>query len=1188
MITTKRKGKIRIPQAPTIIWQWNCRGHKQKQSNFNFHIQNQIIRPNIIALQEVSGVPKISGYATLVSQKNKPRTATLISKNLTAIEHKLKEQGVEHVLLEIIPKKKKDKSLFVLNVYSPPRYVVQDFRSLFREASKIVGGNALVLVGDFNARHTSWGYQEDSKKGKQLAAAIDNERLEIINDLLRPTRTGNSINRDTNPDLTMIKNLDQHKVTWKNTEETIGSDHAIIEISVEASTNRRKIGASKMTNWNKFRHLGPEGGIEDLETWVAELQATKAHCTKEISLTEAIPGVDTHLLGLWEKRKGIVKRWKKQKHNRKLRLRISVLNKQTEEYATQLAQQNWDQKCDSLQGTLGLAQTWRLLHHLVSPAQTKSEGCKTTLKIVHSYKGTDEDLLKQIKKKYIGEPVPPQDEARCIRYTGRANEKLDREFEEAEMIAAVQDAKNTTPGRDKVTNAMLKNLGCEQQTNLTNFYNKNWNQGTLPGEWKHSEIKLIPKPGKIPGIENMRPISLTSNMGKLMERMVQGRLVRHLEEENLMPDTMFGFRARLSTQDVLLQLKEEVLGDNNIPKYGENIVMALDLKAAFDNVSHKAVLESLNKISCGERTFEYVKTFLTDRTATITIGNVKSKETSVPNRGTPQGAVLSPLLFNLALRDLPVELEKIEGIRHAIYADDITIWTTEGSLGEKEERLQRAADTVHVYVKSRGLRCSPEKSEIIRIHRNGYDRGVPINVSLDGQDIPEVKQLRILGMWIQHNGKATRTIQLLQKTTEQVTKMITRITNRRRGLKEKDVMKLIQALVISRVVYSLPYHYLDMKEQEQVEVLIRKTYKIALGLPQNAPTAKLEQMGVHNTFQEHKEALLMAQRSRLKKSGTGRQLIQKLGYGDCTEVIQNSRELGAGVKGTYIVRPIPKHMNPIMHRGRRRARAQYYEREGKDNETFVYVDAGDYRRDAKVAVALDHAYDEISSCSIKNASMEGAEEHAIALAMIHGYRTKKSYTILTDSQNACRNYLWGFINKTSAAALERAWKEGVIHKIIWIPGHEGLTGNLIADAVARAYTNRAAEEASGPTEPVPQTYSSVLNYYKAGRMSLPPPHPKLSRNKAVRWRQLQAGTFPSLLRFHHISPESYSDRCPWCQARATLYHSTWECTRNPTLPTVQDNSRQQWEAKLACSDLENQEFLIERACKAAEANGILD
>ncbi|KAM7313879.1 uncharacterized protein ISCGN_003666 [Ixodes scapularis] len=750
----------------------------------------------------------------------------------------------------------------MLNVYSPPRYVVQDFRSLFREASTIVGGNALVLVGDFNARHTSWGYQEDSKKGKQLAAAIDNERLEIINDLLRPTRTGNSINRDTNPDLTKIKNLDQHKVTWKNTEETIGSDHAIIEISVEASTNRRKIGASKMTNWNKFRHLGPEGGIEDLETWVAELQATKAHCTKEISLTEAIPGVDTHLLGLWEKRKGIVKRWKKQKHNRKLRLRISVLNKQTEEYATQLAQQNWDQKCDSLQGTLGLAQTWRLLHHLVSPAQTKSEGCKTTLKIVHSYKGTDEDLLKQIKKKYIG------------------------------------------------------------------------------------------------------------------------------------------------------------------------------------------------------------------------------------------------------------------------------------SLGEKEERLQRAADTVHVYVKSRGLRCSPEKSEIIRIHRNGYDRGVPINVSLDGQDIPEVKQLRILGMWIQHNGKATRAIQLLQKTTEQVTKMITRITNRRRGLKEKDVMKLIQALVISRVVYSLPYHYLDMKEQEQVEVLIRKTYKIALGLPQNAPTAKLELMGVHNTFQEHKEALLMAQRSRLKKSGTGRQLMQKLGYGDCTEVIQNSRELGAGVKGTYIVRPIPKHMNLIMHRGKRRARAQYYEREGKDNETFVYVDAGDYRRDAKVAVALDHAYDEISSCSIKNASMEGAEEHAIALAMIHGYRTKKSYTILTDSQNACRNYLWGFINKTSAAALERAWKEGVIHKIIWIPGHEGLTGNLIADAVARAYTNRAAEEASGPTEPVPQTYSSVLNYYKAGRMSLPPPHPKLSRNKAVRWRQLQAGTFPSLLRFHHISPESYSDRCPWCQARATLYRST--------------------------------------------------
>lgn len=85
-----------------------------------------------------------------------------------------------------------------------------------------------------------------------------------------------------------------------------------------------------------------------------------------------------------------------------------------------------------------------------------------------------------------------------------------------------------------------------------------------------------------------------------------------MEENDLFPYTMFVLRAKLSTQDALLQLKEEVL--KNVTTKGEQIVMALDIKGAFD-VSRKAILTGLDDLNCGKRIHGYVKAFLSHRTA---------------------------------------------------------------------------------------------------------------------------------------------------------------------------------------------------------------------------------------------------------------------------------------------------------------------------------------------------------------------------------------------------------------------------------------------------------------------------------------------------------------------------------------------------------------------------------------------
>lgn len=103
-----------------------------------------------------------------------------------------------------------------------------------------------------------------------------------------------------------------------------------------------------------------------------------------------------------------------------------------------------------------------------------------------------------------------------------------------------------------------------------------------------------------------------------METMVRDRLSSYLEERNTFADSMYGFRPNKSAQDILLQLHHEVLTPIEHP-HNDKIILALDLKGAFDNVKHKVILAHLSATNCGDRTFNYIRNFLTDRAACIRI-----------------------------------------------------------------------------------------------------------------------------------------------------------------------------------------------------------------------------------------------------------------------------------------------------------------------------------------------------------------------------------------------------------------------------------------------------------------------------------------------------------------------------------------------------------------------------------------
>ncbi|KAG0444125.1 hypothetical protein HPB47_014146 [Ixodes persulcatus] len=158
----------------------------------------------------------------------------------------------------------------------------------------------------------------------------------------------------------------------------------------------------------------------------------------------------------------------------------------------------------------------------------------------------------------------------------------------------------------------------------------------------------------------------------------------HLESTGFFGDFMVGFRPNLSTQDVLLQLNEDVLGYAGTAQTRE--VLAFDFKGVLDNVLYDAILDGLSRARCERRTYTYVRSFLAARTPTLGLGDQRPDLIPLTAMGTLMGSILSPTLFNIAIAGSSVILNTIPRTHHAQYA-----------YGEVQEVLRKAAETTQRY-----------------------------------------------------------------------------------------------------------------------------------------------------------------------------------------------------------------------------------------------------------------------------------------------------------------------------------------------------------------------------------------------------------------------------------------------------------------------------------------------------------
>ena len=211
---------------------------------------------------------------------------------------------------------------------------------------------------------------------------------------------------------------------------------------------------------------------------------------------------------------------------------------------------------------------------------------------------------------------------------------------------------NKAPGIDSIPNIVLKNIPKKALSQITYIINSIIKLQYFPKSWKIAIIIPLLKPNKVPHLPvSYRPISLLNTLSKVAEKIILENINKIIEKNRLLPARQFGFRSGHSTEHALCRVVQDILQGYN--KKQCTVLLLLDIEKAYDTVWHNGLIYKLHKI-CKLPLYmaSLIRYFIRERSIIVRV----NEHFSQPKRlsaDVPQGAILSPILYNLSSPDAP-------------------------------------------------------------------------------------------------------------------------------------------------------------------------------------------------------------------------------------------------------------------------------------------------------------------------------------------------------------------------------------------------------------------------------------------------------------------------------------------------------------------------------------------------------
>jgi len=400
-----------------------------------------------------------------------------------------------------------------------------------------------------------------------------------------------------------------------------------------------------------------------------------------------------------------------------------------------------------------------------------------------------------------------------------------------ELREALSSTEATAPGEDGIMYEMLTHLPKSVKEFLLKIVNKIWETGILPESWRVALIIPVKKPGKLStDPSSYRPIALTSCVCKLMEKMINNRLVWFLETNNLISPHQYGFRKNRSTLDPLLKLSNEI--QRGFAEGGQTIGVFFDLEKAYDTTWRHGIIKEFYDMGIRGNMIRFIKEFLSDRFIKVRVGDSISRKYK-QEEGVPQGSVLSVTCFSVAINKIVQAVAP--PVRCSLFVDDFALYCRGYSAVEVCRHIQRAINAVSKWADSRGFKFSLNKTKAVRFAGHRRIETIP-TLTLKGSILPYEDQVKFLGMIFDKRLSWGPHIDSLKKKVRKSLDILKVVSSYDWGADKKTLLKLYDAVCRSKLDYGCQIYSSACKTHlEKLDVAHNMGLRICTGAFRSSP-----------------------------------------------------------------------------------------------------------------------------------------------------------------------------------------------------------------------------------------------------------------------------------------------------------------------------------------------------------------
>ena len=374
----------------------------------------------------------------------------------------------------------------------------------------------------------------------------------------------------------------------------------------------------------------------------------------------------------------------------------------------------------------------------------------------------------------------------------------------AKKIKAMKD--NKSPGVDGIPPKLLMETVEQISIPLARVFNLSLKEGVVPFEWKEANIIPLFKKGSRNKSENYRPVSLTSVICKLLERLIKDHMVEFLVKHKLLNSSQHGFLKARSCLTNMLCFLEEITKWIDVGSPVD--IIYLDFQKAFDKVPHQRLLLKLKAHGIGDSITDWIEQWLTDRRQRVVVDGEVSNWKSVLS-GVPQGSVLGPILFLIYINDLDDSITS----NVLKFADDTKLFRKVNTDGDKQH-LQNDLDRLVKWSEKWQMLFNFGKCKCLHTgHRN-----LNVNYKMGDTVLGTTVKEKDLGVTISADMKVSEQCGIAASKGNQILGLIRRnITYKGKKL----IIPLYKAIVRPHLEYCIqawrPYRNKDIDTLERIQ-----------------------------------------------------------------------------------------------------------------------------------------------------------------------------------------------------------------------------------------------------------------------------------------------------------------------------------------------------------------------------------